>query len=550
MTSINAEPFILFSRAAVLGLLLWSCQSALLLGGAWGALKLDRSRSATTRCRIWLLALAMVAVLPLLNRLAPILSFSVSRVPPLPLERIAPVAAPPATTPASVPEFHWASLVWLALFVVWIAGVLAALLRLLHSHRELHRLRLRARLASTADLEHLGFLGSRTSLDGIRIGLSDELNSPCMAGFFRPWILFPADIVAWTTLEERTSILNHELAHIQRRDHVAVLFQQALRTILFFHPLLRHACGQLDMERELACDDHVLDCGAERRVYAESILKVAQRCLPGPRLRPVNLFASKRNLERRIDMILDSNRTQPPRQWLFLIPPAALLLAVTWFVVPASGQRPASTQIVSNKAPGVFAPKTVGQTGSVPIVEKSTLWTDVVKRDPMMFQVRGLGVLVAGPDGRLHAEIKFPASVTRNLAVGEPANIAVPGVTPTINGKVIAIRRDASDMVVADVSLNTALPHGASAGASVDGVVTMGILFSVLQVGRPVAVAEDSTGEVFRLDQDGQTATRVRVMFGKSSPKTIEIVEGLKAGDRIILSDMEKYAGTNRIMLQ
>jgi hypothetical protein len=322
-----------------------------------------------------------------------------------------------------------------------------------------------------------------------------------------------------------------------------------LRAFFFFHPLLRHACAQLDMERELACDDHVLDRGAERRVYAECILKVAQRCLPGPRLRPANLFASKRNLERRIDMILDSNRTQPPvRQWLFLVPLAAMLLAVTWLVVPASGQRPASTSTASNHAPALPV-KIVAQTGSVPVVDKSTIWTDVVRRDGMTRQVRGLGVLAAGPDGRLHAEIKFPSAVERDVAVGEPANIAVPEVTPTVNGKVTAIHRDEAQMLVADVALDTELPHGA-AGTRVDGFVTLGVLYSVLQVGRPVAGAEFTTGEVFRLDEDGQSATRTRVQFGLSAVRTIQIVEGLKAGDRIILSNMEKFAGIDRIKLQ
>jgi beta-lactamase regulating signal transducer with metallopeptidase domain len=549
MTSTNVEQFILFSREVSLGLLLWSCQSALLLGVAWGGLKLDRSRSARTRCRIWLMALVMVAVLPILNRLAPSLHLSVNSVTRLPLERIAPAPVSPAIPAAA--EFHWASLIYPLLFAIWIVGVLVALWRWFQSYGELHHVRSHARLASTADLDSLGFRESGSIL-GARIGLSDELHSPGLAGIFRPWILFPADIVAWTTLEERTSILHHELAHIQQRDHLVVLLQQALRTILFFHPLLRHACTQLDMERELACDDRVLDHGAERRVYAESILKVAQRCLHGSRLSPANLFASKHDLERRIDMILDSKRIQPPRQWLFLLPPAALLSAVTWLVVPASGQRPvSSTQKTSNTAPALPAVKTVVQTGSVPVVYKSTIWTDVVKRAPMMLQVRGLGVLAAGPDGRLHAEIKFPASLARNIAVGEPGNIAIPEATPTVNGKVIAIRRDASsDMVVADVSLDTALPHGAAAGTTVDGVVDLGILFSVLQVGRPAAGAENGTGEVFRLDEDGQTATRVRVVFGKSSPQSIEIVEGLKVGDRIILSDMEKFAGFDRIKLE
>jgi beta-lactamase regulating signal transducer with metallopeptidase domain len=498
------------------------------------------------------MALATVAILPLLNRVAQSLHLPAGAIPLLSLERIGGAAVPPAIPQAAAPEFHWASLVWLLLLTLWIAGVLATVVRLLRSYWQLHLIRSRARIASRADLDHLGFFEGSSSMEGVRIGFSDEIHSPGLAGIFRSWILFPADIMAWTTPEERTSMLQHELAHMYRRDHLAVLFQQALQAILFFHPMLRHACGQLDMERELACDDYVLGCGIERRIYAESILKVVQRCLPGPQLRPANLFASKRNLERRIDMILDSNRIQPPgKQWLFLLPPTVLLLMVAWLVVPAAGQRPASAQISASNAPALPALKTGVQSGAVPVVDKSTIWTDVVRRDPMMFRVRGLGVLVAGSDGRLHAEIQFPSSQAGNLAVGEPGNVAVGTATPTVNGKVTAIRRDAgSQMVVVDLSLNTALPPGASVGTQVDGVITLGILFSVLQVGRPIGGRENSVGEVFRLDEDGQTATRVRVMFGKSAPETIEIVEGLKAGDKVILSDIGKFAGIDRIKLQ
>jgi beta-lactamase regulating signal transducer with metallopeptidase domain len=546
----NLQQLILFSREMILGLLLWSCQSLLLLGAAWGALKLDRSRNAGTRCRIWLMALVIVAILPLLNRLAPRLPLPASAVPSLPLERIGGPAI--AVIPsAAAPEWHWTSLIWPLLFAIWTAGVLIALSRLLRSHWDLHLIQSRARLASRGELDGLGFreLGSR--MGDVRIGLSEEIHSPGLAGIVRPWILFPSDIGDWTTLEERTSILDHELAHIRRRDHLAVLFQQGLRTIFFFHPMLRHVCAQLDMERELACDALVLGRGTERRVYAESILKVAQRCLPGPSLRPANLFASKRNLERRIDMILDSNRLHTSKkQSFFLVPTAALLLAVAWLVVPASGQKAASTQTASNNASALPVTKTLAQPGSVPVVDKSTIWTDVVKRDAMTIDARGLGVLATGSDGQLYADVKIPYAVARDLAVGEPATVAIPDVPPTVNGKVTAIHPDKGDGVIGiDVSLDTPLPRGAAAGVSVDGIVHLAIFFSVLQVGRPVG-AGLGIGEVFRLDEDGQTATRVRVVIGKMSAQSVEIVEGLKAGDRIILSNMEKFSGINKIKLQ
>ena len=42
----------------------------------------------------------------------------------------------------------------------------------------------------------------------------------------------------------------------------------------------------------------------------------------------------------------------------------------------------------------------------------------------------------------------------------------------------------------------------------------------------------DSTSTLFKLEDDGLTAIRVRVKFGRSSANAIEIVDGLKVGDR------------------
>ena len=44
-----------------------------------------------------------------------------------------------------------------------------------------------------------------------------------------------------------------------------------------FDPLVRYACRQMSLERELACDDRVVSLGANAATYAESILKVAER---------------------------------------------------------------------------------------------------------------------------------------------------------------------------------------------------------------------------------------------------------------------------------
>ena len=53
-----------------------------------------------------------------------------------------------------------------------------------------------------------------------------------------------------------------------------------------------------------------------------------------------------------------------------------------------------------------------------------------------------------------------------------------------------------------------------------------------------------------RLGPDGKIATRTQVKFGRTSVTYIEILEGLKVGDQVLLSDMSAYDGQDRIELK
>jgi HlyD family secretion protein len=70
-----------------------------------------------------------------------------------------------------------------------------------------------------------------------------------------------------------------------------------------------------------------------------------------------------------------------------------------------------------------------------------------------------------------------------------------------------------------------------------------------LYVGRPVFGQPNSTITLFKLDPDGREATRVQVKLGRTSVNTIEVLEGLRIGDQVILSDMTAQDAHNRIRL-
>src|SRR6185295_17069224 len=189
-----------------------------------------------------------------------------------------------------------------------------------------------------------------------------------------------------------------------------------------------------------------------------------------------------------------------------------------------------------------------GQTQAPPVVDRATIRVDAVKTGPMIKQVRGLGVLVTADGGRLKAEIGIFEPQAKKIESGQPASVDTrEGI---ISGKVVSINpRVVNNQVTVEVSLEGDLPKNARPGLQVDGVIEVERLEDVLYIGRPIHGQADSTSTLFKLADDGLTAIRVRVVFGRSSVNAIEIVDGLKVGDKVIVSDMSAYEGVAMIRL-
>ncbi len=148
---------------------------------------------------------------------------------------------------------------------------------------------------------------------------------------------------------------------------------------------------------------------------------------------------------------------------------------------------------------------------------------------------------------RLKAQLRIPETQARDIAYGQPAEVDTRnGVA---EGQVIRIDPASQNgSVTVDVGLAGPLPRGARPDLTVDGTIELERMNDILHVGRPVHVQEQSTGFVFRLGPGGATRTRVR--FGRSSVTTIEIVSGLREGDRVITSDMSAWGEVDRVQVK
>lgn len=155
---------------------------------------------------------------------------------------------------------------------------------------------------------------------------------------------------------------------------------------------------------------------------------------------------------------------------------------------------------------------------------------------------------VAQP-GQLKAVLRVPETQAKDIVVGQKTKIDTRnGIVP---GSVIRIDPIVQNgTVTVEVALEGKLPAGARADLSVDGTIEIERLDDVLYVGRPGYGQPESTVGLFRLDPDGVHATRVSVKLGRASVSTIEVVQGLQSGDKVIISDMSQWDQVDRVRLK
>lgn len=149
---------------------------------------------------------------------------------------------------------------------------------------------------------------------------------------------------------------------------------------------------------------------------------------------------------------------------------------------------------------------------------------------------------------RLKAELKIPETQVNEIRIGMKADVdtrngIIPGVVARIDPAAV------NGTVTVDVRLSGELPPSARPDLSVDGTIEIEKLNDVLNVGRPVIGQANATISLFRYTPDGKEAERVQVKLGRISVNAVEVISGLKLGDRVILSDMSQWDANNRIRL-
>ena len=151
---------------------------------------------------------------------------------------------------------------------------------------------------------------------------------PGVFGIFRPVLLLPAGIAERLSSEQLQAVIAHEMCHIRRGDNLAAAVHMLVEALFWFHPLVWWIGARLLDERERACDEEVLERGADPSLYAESILRVCRFYLESAV--PCVSGITGANLQQRIRDIMAASTRRPlgPRKKFLLAAMGAAVVAV------------------------------------------------------------------------------------------------------------------------------------------------------------------------------------------------------------------------------
>lgn len=160
--------------------------------------------------------------------------------------------------------------------------------------------------------------------------------------------------------------------------------------------------------------------------------------------------------------------------------------------------------------------------------------------EPGQSIVVGSNIAKLAQQDSLIAELKVPEIQIRQVAIGQRAEIdtrnsIIAGVVSRIDPSVI------NGNVLVDITFSQVLPTDARPDLSVDGEIKISEIAEALYVERPLFSQSKSETAFYALSDDGMFAERVKVKVGFGSVNQIQVIEGLKEGDKIITSDPTRF---------
>ena len=310
---------------------LW--QPAAIAGGVWLILRVLRNTNATTRHALWSWALVASFLFPILTALA--VSAQRNVVPPATSVQtnVTTATSVPNTGPVNIkvvttiersaaaakaipsfsiqrPHFSLPKIAALITIYVWLLAALIIVGRLLVSVLHLERLKRDSLPLPVEARERLDRWPSAPSNGrDVRVCVSPTIAVPVAIGLFDSMILLPNDLTQELDGADLDRVLLHELAHLRRCDDWVNLFERIVEALYFFSPGIHWIAAQMDLEREVACDDWVLQQTQASLPYAQCLARIVERTAwPHRPVAAPGVFNTRRNMSVRIERLLARKR--------------------------------------------------------------------------------------------------------------------------------------------------------------------------------------------------------------------------------------------------
>lgn len=246
-----------------------------------------------------------------------------------------------AVTPAQVGPIRGLALSPFAILaVIWSAACAVACLRWTVARFRLGRLLMRCQAPSPVPLAALAALARAMQIRTPRLLLSPDASAPFSAGTFAPVVVLPLELVERLNPERLELVLQHELAHLRRRDPLSNALARACATLFALHPSLPALLRELVIAREAAVDGEIAAC--DRHAYATLLVELAERARFGND--PAHVSMDDTALARRIAMLTRQLPRKPSSTAPLLLAASAItglvLLAPHVFADPVGAPGP------------------------------------------------------------------------------------------------------------------------------------------------------------------------------------------------------------------
>lgn len=192
------------------------------------------------------------------------------------------------------PAQHRTDRMTLAFLAIWAGG---SLLIGLQRCRDWNRLRSSLRTSTQSNIAA-----------NVEVRISTRLIEPSLVGWRRPVLLLPAGIANRLTPSQLNAVLTHEMAHARRKDNLLALVHMFVELLFWFCPVVWWIGARLVAERELACDEEVVQQGIEPRIYAEAIVEVCKSYARSPMMAAPGVTGG--GMRQRIEQIMTNCRSR------------------------------------------------------------------------------------------------------------------------------------------------------------------------------------------------------------------------------------------------